>query len=78
MSALSLVKNYFLSIRTYENLKKKLNEEYEGSDRVKNIKLLALEKEFEMHKMKEGETVEEYVGKLLEIVSKINYLKSHF
>ncbi|KAA8539317.1 hypothetical protein F0562_026009 [Nyssa sinensis] len=56
----------------------KLREEYEGSQRVKHVKLLTLKREFEMHKMKERETVKEYAGKLMEIVNKIKLLGEPF
>ncbi|XP_055822066.1 uncharacterized protein LOC129890558 [Solanum dulcamara] len=49
----------------------KLKEEFDGSDRVKVVKLLTLKREFEMLRMKEGDTVKEYSAKLMEIVNKI-------
>lgn len=56
----------------------KLKEEYEGSDRVKSVKILTLKRGFEIYKMKEGETVKEYAGKLLEIVNKIKLFGEPF
>ncbi|XP_059311621.1 uncharacterized protein LOC132063180 [Lycium ferocissimum] len=46
----------------------KLKEEFDG---VKTVKLLTLKREFEMTRMKEGDTVKDYSAKLLEIVNKI-------
>ena len=52
----------------------KLKEEFEGSFRVKAVKVLTLKREFELLRMKEGETVKEYSSKLLELVNKIRIL----
>ncbi|KAA8526936.1 hypothetical protein F0562_008835 [Nyssa sinensis] len=77
----ALSKTIFLSVIACETPKEiweKLREEYEGSQRVKNVKLLTLKREFEMHKMKEGETVKEYARKLMEIVNKIKLFGESF
>ncbi|XP_052178656.1 uncharacterized protein LOC127792249 [Diospyros lotus] len=42
----------------------KLKEEFEGNDRVKTIKLLALKREYEMLRMKDGETINEFESKI--------------
>ena len=49
----------------------KLKAEFEGSNKVKVVKVLTLKREFEMIRMREGETVKEYSTKLLELVNKI-------
>ncbi|KAA8520150.1 hypothetical protein F0562_014406 [Nyssa sinensis] len=77
----ALSKTIFPSVMACETPKEiweKLREEYEGSQRVKNVKLLTLKREFEMHKMKERETVKEYAGKLMEIVNKIKLFGESF
>ncbi|KAA8545844.1 hypothetical protein F0562_020705 [Nyssa sinensis] len=77
----ALSETIFLSVMACETPKEiweKLREEYEGSQRVKNVKLLTLKREFEMHKMKERETVKEYTGKLMEIVNKIKLFGEPF
>lgn len=43
----------------------KLKEEFDGSDRVKTVKLLTLKREFEMLRMKEEDFVKEYSAKLM-------------
>ncbi|XP_052203724.1 uncharacterized protein LOC127808967 [Diospyros lotus] len=71
-SALSDV--IFTRIMTCESPKEaweKLRSEFEGSDRVRAVKLLTLKREFEMLRMKEGETVKDYSAKLMELVNKI-------
>ncbi|KAA8530057.1 hypothetical protein F0562_004766 [Nyssa sinensis] len=67
-----------MACETPKEIWEKLREEYEGSQRVKNVKLLTLKREFEMHKMKEAETVKEYAGKLIEIVNKIKLFGEPF
>lgn len=56
----------------------KLREEFDGSDRVKTIKLLTLKREFEMLRTKEADTVKEYSAKLLGIVNKIRLFGETF
>lgn len=48
-----------------------LKEEFEGSDKVRAIKLQTLRREFELLKMKESETVKEYYTKIKELVSQM-------
>ncbi|KAL0373817.1 UNVERIFIED_CONTAM: hypothetical protein Sradi_3297400 [Sesamum radiatum] len=52
----------------------KLRDEFEGSERVKMVKLLILKMEFEMLRMKDGETIKEYSSKFLDTVNKIRLL----
>ncbi|XP_044463315.1 uncharacterized protein LOC123194228 [Mangifera indica] len=56
----------------------RLKEEYEGSDRVKTVKLLTIRREFEVLRMKEEELVKEYASKLLELVNKIRLMGEDF
>ncbi|XP_038688586.1 disease resistance protein RGA2-like [Tripterygium wilfordii] len=49
----------------------KLKEEFQGSERVRSVKLLTLKREFELQRMKENETVKEYSDKLVELVNKM-------
>ncbi|KAA8546721.1 hypothetical protein F0562_003142 [Nyssa sinensis] len=67
-----------MACETPKEIWEKPREEYEGRQRVKNVKLLTLKKEFEMHKMKERETVKEYAWKLMEIVNKIKLFGEPF
>ncbi|KAK0571356.1 hypothetical protein LWI29_014639 [Acer saccharum] len=48
-----------------------LKERFEGSERVRSVKLLTLKREFEMLRMKEGETVKDYSSKLSELVNQM-------
>ncbi|KAF2314609.1 hypothetical protein GH714_027926 [Hevea brasiliensis] len=47
----------------------KLKEEFEGSDRVKSVKLLTLKRKFEMLKIKESKSVKDYSTKLMDLVN---------
>ncbi|XP_055806936.1 uncharacterized protein LOC129875694 [Solanum dulcamara] len=71
----------FTRIMTFETPKEaweKLKDEFDGSDRVKIVKLLTLKRELEMLRMKEGDTVKEYSAKLVKIVSKIRLFGETF
>ena len=48
-----------------------MKEEFEGSDRVKTMKLLTLKHEFEMFKMKESESIKDYSTKVMELVNQM-------
>ncbi|CAJ2666704.1 unnamed protein product [Trifolium pratense] len=48
-----------------------LKEEFQGSDKVRAIKLQTLRREFELIKMKESETVKDYYTKIKELVSQM-------
>jgi len=47
-----------------------LEEEFEGNEQVHSVKLHYLRREFKTIKMKESETIEEYYGRIKEIVNK--------
>lgn len=71
----------FTSIMTCESPKEAwemLKEEFEGNDQTKLMQVLNLKREFEMQKMKKGETIKEYVGKLMAIVNQIRLLGETF
>jgi hypothetical protein len=51
-----------------------LKEEFQGSDKVCDIKLQTLRREFEFIKIKEYETVKDYYTKIKELVSQ---MRSH-
>jgi len=71
----------FTRIMTCETAKEawdKLKEEFEGSSRVKYVRLLALKREFELLKMKDSDSVKEYSSKLMEIVNQIRILGETF
>ncbi|XP_020254308.1 uncharacterized protein LOC109831391 [Asparagus officinalis] len=71
----------FTSIMTCESPKEAwemLKEEFEGNDQTKLMQVLNLKREFEMQKMKKGETIKVYVGKLMAIVNQIRLLGETF
>ncbi|RVW23471.1 hypothetical protein CK203_098921 [Vitis vinifera] len=47
-----------------------LKEEYKGDERIKNMKVMNLIREFEMKKMKESDAVKDYGAQLLSIADK--------
>ncbi|XP_016576415.2 uncharacterized protein LOC107874033 [Capsicum annuum] len=67
-----------MACKTPKEVWEKLKEEFDGSDRVKSVKLLTLKREFRMLRMKEGDTVKEYSAKLLEIINKIRLFGKNF
>ncbi|TXG57425.1 hypothetical protein EZV62_018738 [Acer yangbiense] len=64
----------FTSIMHLETAKEiwdELKGRYEGSERVRNVKMLTLKREFEMLKMKESESIKDYSSKLSELVNQM-------
>ncbi|XP_076945954.1 uncharacterized protein LOC143617207 [Bidens hawaiensis] len=51
-----------------------LKNRYLGADRVQQARVATLKREIDSLRMKEGETVDEFTGKLSELVSKLNSL----
>ncbi|XP_055814687.1 uncharacterized protein LOC129884413 [Solanum dulcamara] len=77
----SLTEVMFTRIMACETAKEawdKLKEEFEGSNRVKSVKVLALKREFELLKMKDSDSVKEYSSKLMDIVNQIRILGENF
>ncbi|KAK6161466.1 hypothetical protein DH2020_004847 [Rehmannia glutinosa] len=67
----------FTRIMTCETAKEawnKLKEEFQGSERTKQIYLLNCRREFEVLRMKETETVKEYTDRLVKVVNQIRLL----
>ncbi|TXG55930.1 hypothetical protein EZV62_017243 [Acer yangbiense] len=60
-----------MHLETSKEIWDELNERYEGSERVRNVKMLTLKREFEMLKMKESESVKDYSSKLSELVNQM-------
>ncbi|TXG64879.1 hypothetical protein EZV62_011873 [Acer yangbiense] len=70
----ALTDSVFTSIMHLETAKEiwdELKERYEGSERVKNVKMLTLKREFEILKMKESKSVKDYSFKLSELVNQM-------
>ncbi|RVX12855.1 Retrovirus-related Pol polyprotein from transposon RE1 [Vitis vinifera] len=53
----------------------KLQGEFEGSERVKTVRLLTLKREFELMKMKDDESVKDYSGRLMDVVNQMRLLE---
>ncbi|RVW24539.1 Retrovirus-related Pol polyprotein from transposon TNT 1-94 [Vitis vinifera] len=56
----------------------KLQGEFEGSERVKTVRLLTLKREFELMKMKDDESVKDYSGRLMDVVNQMRLLGEAF
>uniref|UniRef100_A0A6N2LLD4 RRM domain-containing protein n=1 Tax=Salix viminalis TaxID=40686 RepID=A0A6N2LLD4_SALVM len=52
----------------------KLQGEFEGSSRVKTVRILVLKREFELMKMKYAESVKEFSGRLMDVVNRMRLL----
>ncbi|KAL6325071.1 hypothetical protein AAG906_022279 [Vitis piasezkii] len=55
-----------------------LKEEYKGNERIKNMRVMNLIREFEMKKMKESDVVKDYATQLLSIAYKVRLLGKEF
>ncbi|XP_015572621.2 uncharacterized protein LOC107260952 [Ricinus communis] len=70
----SLADHIFTSIMDLETPKAVwdyLKESFEGTDRVKPVKLLMLNREFELLKMKNDELVKDYSSRMMDLVNQI-------
>ncbi|XP_012080780.1 uncharacterized protein LOC105640964 [Jatropha curcas] len=52
----------------------KIKEEFQGSDRTRQMQVLNLRREFEILRMEESETVKEYTDRLMNVVNQIQLL----
>ncbi|KAH0696223.1 hypothetical protein KY285_013055 [Solanum tuberosum] len=67
----------FTRIMTCESTKEAwdmLKQEFQGSDRTRQMQIFNLRKEFEMLKMKEIEKVKDYIDRIMKIVNQIRLL----
>lgn len=55
-----------------------LKEECEEDDRIRNMQILNLIREFELQRMKESETIKEFSDRLLDIANKVRLLGTEF
>lgn len=67
-----------MTLKTAKEIWDFLKKEYEGDERIKGMQKLNLIREFELQKMKESETVQEYSDKLLGIANKVRLLGGEF
>ena len=55
-----------------------LGEEYQGNERVRNMQVMNLIREFEMVRMKDSQTIKDYTEQLLTIANKVRLLGKDF
>ncbi|XP_059280984.1 uncharacterized protein LOC132034611 [Lycium ferocissimum] len=67
-----------MALKTAKEIWDYLKEEYTGNERIRGMKVLNLIREFELQKIKESETVKEYLDRLLGIVNKVRLLGTKF
>ncbi|KAL6315072.1 hypothetical protein AAG906_030925 [Vitis piasezkii] len=67
-----------MNLDTPKQVWDKLQGKFEGNERVKTIRLLTLKREFELMKMKDGESVKDYSGRLMDVVKQMRLLGEAF
>ncbi|KAK0606793.1 hypothetical protein LWI29_004467 [Acer saccharum] len=60
-----------MHLETSKSIWDELKNRFEGSERVKSVKLLTLKREFENMKMKDSETMKDYSSKLSDLVNQM-------
>jgi len=55
-----------------------LKKEYQGNERVQNMQVMNLIREFEMKRMKESETIKDYADQLLDLANKVRLFGKDF
>lgn len=60
-----------MDLETPKQVWDKIQDEFEGNDRVKSVRLLTLKREFELMKMKDNESVKDYSSRLMDIVNQM-------
>ena len=67
-----------MDLETPKQVWDKLQGEFEGSERVKTVRLFTLKREFELMKMKDDESIKDYSGRLMDVVNQIRLLGEAF
>ena len=67
-----------MDLKTPKLIWDKLQGKFEGSNRVKIVRLHALKREFELLKMKDSETIKTYTDTLMDIVNQMKLLGKVF
>ena len=67
-----------MDLETPKQVWDKLQGEFEGSDKVKTVRLLTLKREFELMKMKCNESVKDYSSRLMDVVNQMRLLGEAF
>ena len=65
-----------MSLKTGKKIWDYLKAEYEEDERIRGMKVLNLIRDFELQKMKESKSVQEYSDRLLSIANKVRLLGS--
>lgn len=67
-----------MSLKSAKEIWDYLKKEYEGDERIKGMQVLNLIREFELQRMKDSETIQDYSDKLLNIANSVRLLGSKF
>jgi len=65
-----------MSLKSAKEIWDYLKKEYEGNERIKGMQVLNLIREFELQRMKDSETIQDYSDKLLNIANNVRLLGS--
>nr|KYP31983.1 hypothetical protein KK1_047447 [Cajanus cajan] len=63
-----------MDLKKPKQVRDKIKDEFEGSSKVKFVRLLTLKREFELMKMKDNESVKDYSGRLMDVVNQMRLL----
>ena len=75
-SVSSTLFTHIMSLKSAKAIWDYLKTEYEGDERVRGMQVLNLIRDFELQKMKETESINEYSNRLLNIVNRVRLLGS--
>ncbi|XP_075099274.1 uncharacterized protein LOC142176105 [Nicotiana tabacum] len=77
-SVSSIIFTRIMSLKSTKFIWDYLKVEYKGDERIRDMQVLNLIRDFEMQKMKENETIYDYSEKLLNIANSVRLLGSEF
>ena len=73
-----LILTRIMQLKSAAKIWEHLREEYQGNERVRNMQVMNLIREFEMVRMKESQTIKDYAEQLLTIANKVKLLGKEF
>ena len=73
-----LILTRIMQLESAAEIWKHLREEYQGNERVRNMQVMNLIREFEMVRMKESQTIKDYAEQLPTIANKVRLLAKEF
>ncbi|RVW82656.1 Retrovirus-related Pol polyprotein from transposon RE1 [Vitis vinifera] len=73
-----LILTRIMQLESAAEIWKHLQEEYQGNERVRNMQVMNLIREFEMVRMKESQTIKDYAEQLPTIANKVRLLAKEF